>query len=461
MTQPTLRTGPATSTDAAAPTDDTSGGGPVVPRRKTNLALLGGSMATDGGEGSIMTTLFPVIQASLGLATSALGILAATGRIVGAVAGPAWVLVARKTGRKGALALATGFWGLWGVAAGFSQNFTQLLVLYAIMAMGPVAAHTFVPAVIGDSFEEKRRGRVVGWVYGGVTATSSLLAPLIGQLANIENGWRYGFFAFGAVNVLFGVLILAFYKDPGVGSGEAQLREFDQKARDAEQTVTWDKVKSLLKIPSFVVLLGSRLLSSHLLLASFGVVLLVQEYGFDTAVAATVMAPFGFGYLAGTFLGGILSDALHKVSPNYGRVAFLQAAQLAYAVIAFFATQFAYGGIAPYLVLFALVGAAMGVNPGVNRPLVMSVTPPELRPAAFAIFVSIAESVGFAIYTLTAGFLAEAIGMRATMLWLVVGIMTLNAVYLTLLYKPFRRDRDALGRELERRHERLAASSGS
>lgn len=426
-----------------------------VPRRKTNLVILGGSMVADGGEGSMATTLFPVIAAALGLATSALGILAAVGRLVGVIAGPAWVFLSKKFGRKAILAVATGFWGIWAVAAGLSQNFTQLLILYGIMAAGTAAAHVLVPEVIGDSFEDKKRGRVVGWVYGGTAAVASLMAPLIGQLANVENGWRYGFFFFGAVNVLFGILILAFYKDPGTGGGEAQLKTFTQAERDAASKITWAKVRSLFKIPSYLVLLGSRLLSTHLLLATFGVVLLVNEFGFDVAVAAAAMAPFGIGYLVGTMGGGVLSDWLNKVSVDYGRVAMLQAAQLLFALFAFFTTQIAYGGITPYLVLFGLCGLAQGLNPGVNRPLVMAIVPPELRGAAFAIFVSIIESAGFAIWTITAGFLADSIGLQAVMLWLVCGVMVLNAAFLTLLYRPFKKDRLALVAELDARRERI------
>ena len=429
-----------------------------VPRRKTNLVILGGSMVADGGEGSMATTLFPVIAAALGLATSALGVLASVGRIVGVVAGPTWVFFAKKFGRKAILAIATGFWGIWAVAAGLSQDFTQLLILYGIMAAGTAAAHAIVPEVIGDSFEDKKRGRVVGWVYGGTAAVGSLLAPLIGSLANIEDGWRYGFYAFGAINVFFGILILAFYKDPGTGGGEEQLKTFSQAERDAASKITWAKVRSLATIPSYLVLLGSRLLSTHLLLATFAVVLLVNEYGFDVAIAAIVMAPFGIGYLVGTIIGGFLSDTLNKWSVNYGRIAMLQGAQVLFAIVAYFATQIAYGGITPYLVLFAIVGATVGLNPGVNRPLVMAVVPPELRAAAFAIFVSVIESAGFAIWTLTAGFLADTVGLKAVMLWLVCGMMIVNALFLTLLYKPFKRDRLALEAELDARRAAILDS---
>lgn len=426
-----------------------------VPHRKRNIFILGGSMVADGGEGGLATTLFPVIAAALGLAVSALGLIAAVGRLVGIVSGPVWVWLAKRFGRRSILAISTGFWGVWAVAAGLSQNFAQLIIFYGIMAAGAVAAHAIVPEIIGDSFEDKKRGRVVGWLYGGIAAFGSLLAPFIGQLANIENGWRYGFFAFGAINVVFGLLIVFLYRDPGTGAGEEQLKTFSQEERDAASKITWAKVRSLLTIPSYLILLGSRLLSSHLLLGVFGVTMLVQAYGFDVALAATVMAPFGIGYLLGTIFGGFLSDWLNRVSVNYGRVALLQVAQLLFAVLAFFTTQIVWGGIAPYLVLFGLCGIAQGLNPGVNRPLVMAVVPPELRAAAFAIFVSIIESLGFAVYSLLAGGLAATFGLPAVMLWMLTGVMLVNTLFLTLLYKPFKKDRMALEAELDRRREAI------
>ncbi|WES63723.1 hypothetical protein P0L94_14790 [Microbacter sp. GSS18] len=87
----------------------------------------------------------------------------------------------------------------------------------------------------------------------------------------------------------------------------------------------------------------------------------------------------------------------------------------------------------------------------------MAVVPPELRGAAFAFFVSVIESVGFAIYTLVAGFLADADGLQSVMLWLVCGVMTLNALFLTLLYRPLAKDRRALEAEMDRRRDEILA----
>jgi MFS family permease len=429
----------------ATPTD------PGVRHRKRNLFVVGGSMAVDGGEGSIVSALFPVIQVALGLGTGALGVLSAAGRLIGMVTGPLWVWLAKRTSRKFVFALATGFWGVWSFGAAVSQDFLQLLIFYTVAAGGLAAGHAIMPEVIGDSFEDRKRGRVTGLFYGGMAAFGSVLAPLIGQLANVEDGWRIGFAVFGGINVLFGILIMLFYRDPASGSAERELADLTVEQREKTAKVTWSAVISLMRIRSYAVLLVSRMLSSHMLLGAFGVVLLVQDFGFDTAIAATVLGPFGIGYLAGTFLGGFLSDWLNRVSPDFGRIGLLQAAQFLFAALAFVTLFGGFEGIGPFLLMFGLLGLAQGLNPGVNRPLVMAVVPPELRGAAFAIFVSIIESLGFAIYSLLGGFLAEQIGMTAVIFWLVVVVMAVNGLVLTLLYPVYRHDRDALTSELERR----------
>lgn len=422
-----------------------------VHSRKRNLTVLGGSMLVDGGESSMIAGLFPVIRASLGMSLGALGVLTAAARLIGVVAGPGWVWLARRTSRKAVLVIATGFWGGWAILAGLSQNFTQLVILYTISAAGAAAGHAIVPEIIGDSFDDAKRGRAVGWLYGGIAAGGAVIAPLLGQLSRVEEGWRYGFFIAGVLNIVFGILIWAFYRDPGTGAAERQLSDMTQEARDRESKVTWSKVRSLLGIRSYVLLLVSRLLSSHLLVGAFGVVLLVDVFGFDNALAATVLAPFGIGYLLGTFTGGQVADRLHARSPLRGRIAFLQVAQVIFAVFAYFGSQIGWNSIVAFLVMFGLMGFAMGLNPGVNRPLVMAVVPPELRGAAFAVYVSVVESLGFALYTLMGGFLAEVIGLQAVFLWLVVGVMTLNGAFLGLVYRPYARDVAAMQAELDRR----------
>lgn len=87
-------------------------------------------MVVDNDENKLVTTLFPVLRSALAIPTSALGVLVAVGQLIGMVTSPAWMWLARRYNRKVILVICSGLWGTWSIAAGFSQNFTQLLILY-------------------------------------------------------------------------------------------------------------------------------------------------------------------------------------------------------------------------------------------------------------------------------------------------------------------------------------------
>ena len=110
-----------------------------------------------------------------------------------------------------------------------------------------------------------------------------------------------------------------------------------------------------------------------------------------------------------------------------------------------------------YAVFWALMGAAQGLNPGVNRPIVMSVVSPELRGQAFVIYLTIFETIGWAAFTLVAGQLATTYGIEAVFFWVMVVLMLVNAAVLGLLYFVYPKDRDRVTATLDlRRVEALA-----
>ncbi|WP_328378958.1 MFS transporter [Streptomyces sp. NBC_00440] len=435
--------------DPAKPHEDAKGA--VVPDRWRQLPLLGGTMLIDSAESGLISGLFPVIRHALGLSLGALGVLGAAGKLIGVITAPLWVWLAHRWSRKGVLIVSTGLWGVWGVAAGFAQNFTQLLILTTVLAAGYAAAQPIVTEIIGDLFDTPSRGRAVGLLYGGVALTSAIVAALKGQLAGFDDGWRWGLWGIGIFNILFSLVLWLWLRDPGHGAAEPQLADLAPKARRATASVTRAQIAALLKIRTFQLLLISRLMSGHLVGAAFAVVFLVDVHGFTTQAASVILLPLGIGYFAGTVLGGLVADWASRRSPRYGLPAVLQTAQIAFAVLAYFGTQFDYGSLALFAVFFALMGTAQGVNPGVNRPMVMAVTPPELRGAAFTVYGSIAEAIAWAVFSLGAGYLGDTIGLRAVFLWVLVVLMLANGAFLTLLYRPYADDVLHAQQELDQR----------
>jgi predicted MFS family arabinose efflux permease len=444
------------SRQAPQPADRTDAGGPAdeeirTPHRWRNLTLMTGSSIVDNGDTQVITTLFPTLKAAMGLQTSALGNISALGRVAGVVGGPVFTYLARRTNRKVVLAVTSGLWGIWVIAAAFSQNYLQLLTLMTIVAVGQAGAGPIVNELFSDMFGDRKRGRAAGYFYGFGSLVGAGLGALIGQLSRIENGWRYGLGGVGLITMIFGLLILLLFDDPGVGATERQLAHLSRAERDEQSKITMARIASLAKIRTFMLMMGQRLLSGHLLIGTFGVTFLVQDRGFSNATAAIVSLPFGIGYAVSAVFGGLLTDRIHQRFPTFGRVASLQVAQLGFAVVALLATQIPWVSIWAYLVFWVLMGALQGINPGINRPIVMSVTPPELRGAAFAVMLAIFETIGWAAFNFIGGLLADGVGLQRTFLIMLVILMLINAAYCTLLYRPYRRDTANLAIELERR----------
>jgi len=429
-----------------------------VPHRWRNLLTLTGVTIVDNTEAGLTSTLFPTIARDLALNNANLGLLAALGKIAGVPAGPAWVWLASRIGRRGALIATTLTGGAFGIAAGFSQNFVQLLLFNSLLAACIIGGSPIANAVLADSFADRDRGKAAGYFYGVVSLVASVIGPIIALFTGLTDGWRYGMWTIGSICIVAGLLVAVVFKDPGVGASEKQLADLSEAAR-VKSRVTVQSVVSLFGIPTFSVMMLSRLLSGHLLINIFGIQFLVTERGFSNAVAASVLLPFGLGYFAATVAGGWLLVALDRVLPYRGRVVYIQLAQVLFAVVAFGATQLYQGNnIAVYGLFWAILGAGQGFNPPVNRPIVAAVVLPELRGQAFAIWLTIFETIGWALFSLGAGQLAAALGIHTVFLWILVILMLVNAVVLGALYLTYPRDVQRVETTLEKRRlEALAA----
>lgn len=420
-----------------------------VPHRWRNLITITGAEVVDNTEAGLLSTLFPSIAAALKLDNGHLGLLSALGKFATIPLGPFWVWLADRFGRKQTLIANNIVGAVLGILAGTSQDFWQLLLWNTLLAGVVACGQPITNSVIADSFDDRTRAKATGLYYGVLTAVSSFIGPLLALFSGSPDGWRWGMWIIGGICLLSSLLIATFYVDPGVGASEEKLADLDESKRTNKVTVK--SVVSLMRIPSFSIMMLSRLLSGHLLITVFGIQFLVTERGFTNAVAATVLIPFGLGYVLATFLSGYAVAFLDRVIPHQGRVMFNQAAQILFALAALFGTQFEWQSIGVYAVFWALFGAFQGMNPPVNRPIVMSIVLPELRGQAFAIFLTFFQTIGWALFSLTAGYLANALGIEGVFFWVLFVLMLVNGLILGALYFTYPRDVKRVDDELSHR----------
>jgi MFS family permease len=398
-----------------------------------SLTAMSFAFVVDNTEGGLINTLFPVIRAALALDLGALGLLTSISRFARMLFGPLWAMLADRYGRKRVLVIVTGVWGIWTALAGLSQNFTQLLILYSIGVIGTVASEPIANGLLADLFEENERGKAYGAIRSISSFAGLFLTPLIGQFANIEDGWRYGMYLMGGMSVFSGILILLFVKEPKRQTAIADDPDVGRfKLADAAK---------LFKNRTILLLAGMLPLVTSLVLFSFFVTYFVDVRGWQTAEAAILFTVFMAGFTLSSFLGGYLGDRFDKRFGPKGRIMLMQLYLATFAVMSFLALQIDWGrGILLYVVLFlfGLIGS-IGFS-GVVLPMVSAVVPPELSATAFAVLFSLVQGLISAVLSLALGYAAQAWGLPTVMFWLITVPYAINAVYWFLFYRVYPQD---------------------
>ncbi len=421
-----------TSTENLTVISDEDSPAPTKGRGKA-VGTFAVAFSIDNSENSLINTFFPLIRDAFGLSLGALGIVASIARFARMIAGPAWATAADRFGRKKVLFIVTGIWGLWTASAGLAQNFTMLLILYGIGAVGTVASEPIIYGLLGDLFNDKQRGRAFGTVRGLGAGIGMVLGPAIALFANDPNGWRYGMFVMGGLSVLSGFLILVFVKEP-----ERHTAVSDDP--DVGRFRLSDAVK-LFKIPTIALLAGMLPLVTSLVLYTFFVTFMVDARGWAVPSAALLFSVFSGGLALSSFLGGFLGDWFVRRFGPKGRVMLMQIYLVGVAVVSAVALQIDWGkGLAVYVVMF-LFGLVMSIGfSACVFPMVSTVAPKQLSATAFAVLFSLIQGALSALMTLAMGFLGEALGLTQVMLYLVTVPYLLNAVYWFVFYKTYPED---------------------
>jgi EmrB/QacA subfamily drug resistance transporter len=179
--------------------------------------ILGSSMAFI--DGTAVTVALPTIQSSLGAtAVDAQWVVEAYTLFLAAL-----VLMGGSLGdhlgRRRVFAAGVALFALASAWCGFSSGAEQLIAARALQGIGGALLVPNSLAIIGASFEEKRRGRAIG-TWAGFTGVSMTLGPVLGGYLAENLSWRGVFFI--NVPLALAVLVIAYSRVPESKDGEAR-----------------------------------------------------------------------------------------------------------------------------------------------------------------------------------------------------------------------------------------------
>jgi MFS family permease len=255
---------------------------------------------------SILSILNQSIKEDLGVSDTAMGFL---GGIAFAVfytfVGIPIARLADTGVRRNILAVCLAVWSGMTVLCGLVTNFGQLLAARIGVAVGEAGGSPPSHSMISDLFPPHQRATALG-VYALGIPIGSMLGYLFGGWINEMFDWRTAFLAVGLPGIFLAIIVRLTLREPVRGASEPNVVE------DAVAPPIRTVISFLWQLKSFrFVALGAGLHA----FVFYGVgywlpTMFFRTHGVGSMSMGQSLFLLGFAGIAGTFLGGYVTDKL-------------------------------------------------------------------------------------------------------------------------------------------------------
>jgi len=425
--------------------------------RWRNVVTLAFAGIVDAGEDQAMSAMFPAIRTSLNMTVSNLATITSLGKVMEMIFGPIWGMLSDRYSRKRILIIGTGLWGLWTMLIGFSASYEMLLALRVVAAIGLVALGAPMNSLLTDMFPQKERGKVFGILRMISTIAVILSVQLFGRLSEIpETGWRMGFIIFGALSMLNGLLCAIFLKEPARGSAEGVLSDVADESEKQYQ-FRIKNLAAIFRVPTNILLILEKIfgVAVQITVLTFTVTWLVDDRGFSSRQATTILTSIIIGSAISTILGGLLGDWAEQKSPRYGRLFVVQGSRTMMAVLGYFFFQQITGGLPVFFAVGFLFGLFLDMAfPSAIAPMIAAVNVPEQRSTAYAIN-RLANGLIQALVAAIVALVGANISLTNLFFWAVTVSLIISVISWFAFYPFYYKDRMAMDGILAKRREEL------
>jgi len=428
-----------------------------------NLFALASGYFVDQGEAQAMSIFSPVLRQMWNLSVGNLSWITFVRSLLQALSSPFWGYLADKYSRKKVLFWGTGFWGIWTIVVGLTQNFNQLLLVRVISGIGLGCLMPATFSIMADTFAPKIRGRMLGYLEGVGILGIIIFTLGLGRLATPEL-WRWGFIILGIASILSGIIILIFVNEPVRGSSEPEMKDKLTYEQAERYKVQFDDLRKVLSIPTIRIAILQGLAGSMpwVIMGAFLILWLVEERGLSTQQAPLVFGIMLIGTAISNVLGGYIGDWANQKSPKYGRTIIGQLSVIfgiPLTIILIKGTD--NWSIAQLTAFCFFIGLLISwPGKGAKEPMMAAVVPPELRSTAFAM-TTFVENGFAAIVALIFGLIADKIDLPTAMFWTVPIPWIFCAILFSGFYFTYPKDHEKQRLLLEERARELGINNGN
>ncbi|MFA5063832.1 MAG: MFS transporter, partial [Dehalococcoidia bacterium] len=258
---------------------------------------------------AVVSPMFPVLKAELGLSDTQLGWLSTIVlAMVGLLSIPLSYFIDRwRRGRM--LSLMSIIWSIASFFSGLSVNFTQLLVTRGILGVGEASFNSGGQALIMAMVKKARRATVTG-IWTTATSLGMAFGMVIGGWVAVNMGWRMAFMVVAIPGIIFGILawFMPDYKN----------RPKDPNGAASSSSMSFGStMKAILTNKTAVMLFISfGLLYYFLNTIVYWLPTYFNRYmGMDVTTAGSLTAVVMISALIASPLGGWLGDLISRKNP--------------------------------------------------------------------------------------------------------------------------------------------------
>lgn len=385
----------------------------------TVLGLLWMAFLLNQADRQVFNVVLPLIREDLHLTDVSVGWIATIFNLFYAVLVPVGGMAGDRFSRKWIVTASLLFWSVATMFTGLCSGFIMLVILRSIATGGGEAFFGPSNYSLLAQYHDKTRAFAMSVhqtaYYVGVII-SGYLAGYIGQ----QYGWRAAFYVFGAVGVVWAIVMMFTLKDKKAAAEEIAAEKSKPKAH------IWDGFKSVFTTPTALILtlgFGGEIfvLTGYLtwmptyLYENFKMDL--AEAGFNSMFYTHLFAFFG------VLIAGGMSDKVARISPMWRMImqggGLLIAAPFIYAMGNSVVLWIVYLGLAG----FGFFRAFFDAN---TYTVLYDVTPSRLHSSASGAMIMIGFGFG-SLSPVVLGAIKESAGlsMGITMLavvWVVCGL---------------------------------------
>ena len=254
-------------------------------------------------------SVFPLLREEMGLNNVQLGLVAASFSWVYAAFGPIAGFVGDRFQRKTLILGGLIFWSLITIATALSTEYWHLLLFRSLEGLGEAFYFPAAMSMVADYHSPATRSRAMSIhqssVYAG-TIAGGTLAGYTGQLY----GWQSGFYIFGGLGIVLGVVLWGMLREPVRGASEG-----DAAAATAGGAPFWRTVREVYSHPMprilTIVFVGANFVA--LIFLSWMPSFLFDKFGMTLAMAGFSATAFlQIASVLGVLTGGVLADRLAR-----------------------------------------------------------------------------------------------------------------------------------------------------